>query len=161
MSAGEGVGRAERAAVDGVGHGADAAVGLQGRGSAAHPPCGSLQPAAPASIERLADQVLQALAASDLDAVRRLCAPGVVMFGTDEGERWADLESLCDALGPMRELGLRARWDPAPTIGANWTVGTVIYQSSAGPPVLTRVSLVFEAGLLVHGHFSIEGRMPV
>jgi hypothetical protein len=106
-------------------------------------------------------ELLQALAASDLDSVRRMCAERIVMYGTDTGERWDDLESLCVALDEMRSLGLTARWAEPPACGENWLAGLAIYRSDDGPPVLTRVSIVFENGLAVHGHFSLEGTMPV
>jgi len=108
-----------------------------------------------------ADDLLQALAASDLDRVRALCAPGLRMYGTDAGERWDDLASLCGALEGMRELGLRAYWREPPATGPNWVAGVAIYRSASGPEVLTRVTFVFEDGLAVHGHFSLEGEMPV
>jgi hypothetical protein len=112
-------------------------------------------------VRGLADEVLQALASSDLEALRRLCSPQLLMFGTDAGERWCDLAALCAALEPMRELGLEAHWKPEPEIGPNWAAGTAVYRSRGGPPVLARVTLVFEHDVLVHGHFSIEGQMPV
>jgi hypothetical protein len=108
-----------------------------------------------------ADALLQALAASDVDRVRDLCAPGLVMYGTDAGERWDDLASFCDALDGMRGLGLQAFWREPPATGPNWVAGVAVYRSHDGPEVLTRVTFVFEDGLAVHGHFSIEGEMPV
>jgi hypothetical protein len=108
-----------------------------------------------------ADELLQALAASDVDRVRALCAPGLVMYGTDHGERWHDLESLCEALDEMRSLGLRVRWHDEPATGPGWVAGVAIYQAARGPEVRTRVTFVFEDGLAVHGHFSLEGEMPV
>jgi hypothetical protein len=112
-------------------------------------------------VRRLADEVLQALASSNLEALRQLCSTRLVMFGTDAGERWSDLAALCAALEPMRALRLQAHWEPEPAIGHDWVAGTAIYRSSAGPAVLTRATLVFDEGVLVHGHFSIEGQMPV
>ena len=108
-----------------------------------------------------ADALLQALAASDLDRVRALCSPALVMYGTDDGERWDDLAGLCAALEGMRELGLRAHWREAPASGPNWVAGVAVYRAAGGPEVLTRVTFVFEDGLAVHGHFSLEGEMPV
>ena len=112
-------------------------------------------------LRRRADDLLQALAASDRDRVRALCAPDIVMYGTDVGERWDDLASLCAALENMRSLGLRARWREEPASGADWVAGVALYQAAEGPEVPTRVTFVFADGLAIHGHFSVEGEMPV
>ena len=108
-----------------------------------------------------ADALLQALAASDLERVRALCAPHLVMYGTDAGERWDDLDSLCEALEGMRSLELTASWREEPAVGADWVAGLALYRSAGGPASLVRVTFVFEDGLAVHGHFSLEGEMEV
>jgi hypothetical protein len=104
----------------------------------------------------LAAEILTALATSDLDRVRELTAPDVVLFGTDDGERWDDAASLIDALEEMRALGLTARWGDDLRAGHGWIAGTAIYRLSDGTELPTRVSLVFENGRLVHGHFSVS-----
>lgn len=103
----------------------------------------------------LAAELLTALATSDLDRVRALSAPDVVLFGTDEGERWDDVGSLIDALEEMRALGLSATWTADVRAGHGWVAGTAIYRLADGSELPTRVSLVLEAGRLVHGHFSV------
>jgi hypothetical protein len=104
----------------------------------------------------LAAEILTALATSDVDRVRELSAPDVVLFGTDDGERWNDAASLIDALEEMRALGLTARWGDDIRIGRGWMAGTAIYRLADGGELPTRVSLVFEDGRLVHGHFSVS-----
>ncbi len=108
----------------------------------------------------LAGRVLDALASSDVAAVRRLCAPEVVVFGTDPGERWTGVETLCAALDEMRELGLIAEWEWGPVLGSNWATGVARYRLAAGSTLEVRVTMVFEGGRLVHGHFSVEAPTP-
>jgi hypothetical protein len=103
----------------------------------------------------LAGELLTALATSDVDRVRELTAVDVVLFGTDEGERWDDVGSLIDALEEMRALGLTATWSDDVRDGHGWVAGTAVYRLADGSELPTRVSLVFEDGLLVHGHFSV------
>jgi hypothetical protein len=103
----------------------------------------------------LAGEILTALATSDVARVRELSAEDVVMFGTDDGERWEDVHSLIDALEGMRELGLTATWAGDVREGRGWVAGTAIYRLADGSELPTRVSLVFDDGRLVHGHFSV------
>ena len=107
------------------------------------------------SERELAELVLNALATSDLDRVRELATEGVVVFGTDVGERWDSRESLLEALDSMRALGLSAEWADDLRAGPGWLAGTAVYRLSDGRRLPTRVSLVFEGGRLVHGHFSV------
>jgi hypothetical protein len=103
----------------------------------------------------LATVMLTALATSDLDRVAALTAEDVVMFGTDRAERWDTRDSLIEALEEMRALGLRAAWADDVKEGRGWIAGTAVYRLSDGSELPTRVSLVFEDGRLVHGHFSV------
>ena len=103
----------------------------------------------------LAAEILTALATSDVDRVRELTAPDVVLLGTDEGERWDDVASLIGALEGMRALGLTASWSGDVREGSGWVAGTAIYRLADGSELPTRVSLVFEHDRLVHGHFSV------
>src|SRR5262249_26854130 len=109
----------------------------------------------PVTDRELARQILTALATSDVDRVRELTAEDVALFGTDEGERWDDLDSLIDALVEMRALGLTAAWGDDVRSGNGWVAGTAIYRLADGSELPTRVSLVFEDDRLVHGHFSV------
>ncbi len=103
----------------------------------------------------LAAEILTALATSDVDRVRALATADVVLFGTDEGERWDDVGSLIGALEEMRALGLTATWSGDVREGHGWVAGTAIYRLADGSELPSRVSLVFEDGRLVHGHFSV------
>ena len=78
----------------------------------------------------LATAALTALATSDIDRVRELTGPDVVVFGTDQGERWDNRSSLIDALEEMRALGLTADWDDDLRQGPGWIAGTAIYRFS-------------------------------
>ena len=109
------------------------------------------------SVTDAATRVLAAMAASDLAAVRELCREDVVVYGTDEDERWSGLDPLADALDGMRDLGLSATWAAPPTAGPAWVAGLARYTGEAIEPMLVRVTMVFDdAERLVHGHFSVE-----
>ena len=103
----------------------------------------------------LAELLLPAFAASDLKTLSAWCDEDIVLFGTDEDERWYDRESLFSALDALRAAGLRARWESEPAYGENWIGGTAIYTLPDGSNIPVRVSLVFAGGKLVHGHFSV------
>jgi hypothetical protein len=103
----------------------------------------------------LADAVLEAFATSDLAAVERLVAPSATVFGTDEGEHWHDRAGLAAALEGMRSLQLSAGWREPPETGDGWAAGVAVYRAGGGPPMATRVTMAFEAGRLVHAHFSV------
>ncbi len=103
-----------------------------------------------------ATRLLAAFAASDLALVESMCAEDVVVYGTDRGERWEDRRSLLAALEPMRALGLSAEWTVAPAVGTDWVTGVALYKGAEMDPTEVRVTMVFAADLLVHGHFSAE-----
>ncbi len=103
----------------------------------------------------LADAVLEAFATSDLEAVERLVAADATVWGTDEGEHWSDRGSFAAALDAMRSLELSASWREPPLVGDGWAAGVALYRAGGGEPMETRVTLVFEDGLLAHGHFSV------
>jgi SnoaL-like protein len=102
----------------------------------------------------LADAVLEAFSTSDLAAVERLVAPSATVWGTDDGEHWDDRAGLIAALDGMRDLQLTARWRDPPETGHGWAAGIALYRAGDGPAVETRVTMAFEAGRLVHAHFS-------
>jgi len=108
--------------------------------------------------EREAEQLLTAFATSGVATVRELCADDVTVYGTDEGERWGNLEGLCAALEAMRALGLSAKWETAPVDHGGWIAGVALYSVPGQGVVPVRVTLVFENRKLVHGHFSLEQR---
>ena len=103
----------------------------------------------------LADAVLEAFSTSDLAAVERLVAPSATVWGTDEGEHWDDRAGLIEALDGMRDLRLSARWRDPPKTGRGWAAGIALYRAGDGPEIETRVTMVFESGLLEHAHFSV------
>jgi hypothetical protein len=107
-------------------------------------------------LEATATRLLEAFAASDLEAVEAMCAEGVVVYGTDRGERWADRRSLLAALEPMRALGLSAAWVEPPAIAPGWAAGVALYEGASMDPTAVRVSMAFEGDLLAHAHFSVE-----
>ena len=109
------------------------------------------------SLRDTAARVLDAMATSDVDAVRQLCRTDVVVYGTDEDERWSGVEPLADALDGMRHLGLAAGWQAPPAAGPGWVAGVARYTGKAIEPMLVRVTMVFDdAERLAHGHFSVE-----
>jgi hypothetical protein len=103
-----------------------------------------------------ATRVLHAMAASDLDTVRTLCDPDVVVYGTDEDERWTGIEPLVGALAGMRDLRLSATWTGEPAAGPSWVAGVARYLGESIGELLVRVTMVFDDGRLAHGHFSVE-----
>lgn len=108
------------------------------------------------SLVARATDLLKALATSDLERVSELSAPEVVVYGTDQGERWSDLDDLLEALEGMRKLMLRAAWSAPPAYGSNWVAGVALYESPTMEPLPVRVTMVFQANRLIHGHFSLE-----
>ena len=54
-----------------------------------------------------ATEVLGAFAQSDVDAIERLCAPDVLVWGTDKGESWQGRQLLVDAFRGVFDLGVR------------------------------------------------------
>ena len=103
-----------------------------------------------------ATELLKALATSDLERVSQLSAPDVVVYGTDQGERWSRLDALLVALEGMRSLKLRANWSAQPASGSNWVAGVALYESPTMLPLPVRVTMVFRSNRLIHGHFSVE-----
>ena len=106
-------------------------------------------------VDRATD-LLTALASSDLKRVSELSAPDVVVYGTDQGEHWSRLDDLLEALEGMRNLMLRAAWSAPPAHGSNWVTGVALYKSPTMEPLPVRVTMVFQANRLIHGHFSVE-----
>jgi hypothetical protein len=106
-------------------------------------------------LRALAERLLPAFARSDVRLLSLLCAEDVVVVGTDAGERWEDRPSLLAAIEEMRALNLDARWGDDVVCGADWVAGTALYRLGDGTTLPVRVSLVFTAGRLAHGHFSV------
>jgi SnoaL-like domain len=107
------------------------------------------------TVRESADAVLAAFARSDLDAVKRLCAEDVVVFGTDVDEVWHDRRALAGALDGMRELDLRVRWLEYPAAGEDWLAGPAEFTLGDGSTLAVRVSMIFDGARLVHAHYSV------
>jgi hypothetical protein len=102
-----------------------------------------------------AKRLLISFATCDLPTVRRLCAPDVVIYGTEQGEYWDNLDEFCVALEAMRALGLAARWKERPVDRGGWIAGVAIYTTPGQGDVPVRVTLILQGAKVVHGHFSI------
>jgi ketosteroid isomerase-like protein len=101
----------------------------------------------------LATKLLDAFAHSDVDAIARLCADDVVVWGTDAGESWEGLAALVDAFADAFDLAVR--WVDAPLARDDWVAGHVEFDSGDGSIVPARVTMVFRGGLLRHAHYSV------
>jgi len=110
------------------------------------------------TVLELSRQLLSAFARSDLDTLATLTTENVVVFGTDESERWYDRESLFAALEEMRSLGLRAEWVSDPVCAESWAAGLALYHVSASTSLTVRVTFSFQNDLLAHGHFSVAAQ---
>lgn len=103
-------------------------------------------------IER-ATAVLHALARSDIEALDRLCADDVFLWGTDVGEVWHGKAAVLSAFRGTYDLGVR--WLGEPVHGDGWIAGDVSFEQQGEDPVRARVTMVFAAGLLAHAHYSV------
>jgi ketosteroid isomerase-like protein len=101
----------------------------------------------------LATELLGAFAHSDVDAIARLCADDVVVWGTDVGESWEGRATLVDAFAGVFDLGVR--WLGAPLARDDWVAGDVEFEADDGSVVPARVTMVFRRGLLRHAHYSV------
>jgi hypothetical protein len=104
--------------------------------------------------------ILETFARADVERARFLCAPDLLLFGTDVGELWSERESFLVDLDGMRELGLRARWREDAAVGDQWAAGIAEFTLSDGTTLPVRVTLVFAEGKLVHGHYSVASKQP-
>lgn len=100
-----------------------------------------------------ATELLSAFARSDVDAMARLCAADVVVWGTDDGESWEGRERLVDAFRGVFDLGVR--WLDEPLVRDDWVVGRIEFELGDGSLVPARVTMVFRDGLLAHAHYSM------
>lgn len=103
-----------------------------------------------------ATEVLGAFAQSDVDAIERLCAPDVLVWGTDKGESWQGRQLLVDAFRGVFDLGVR--WLGEPEAHDDWVAGEVEFELGDGTLVPARVTMVFRDGLLAHAHYSVAAR---
>ncbi|HEY3206873.1 MAG TPA: nuclear transport factor 2 family protein [Gaiellaceae bacterium] len=101
-----------------------------------------------------ATELLHAFARSDLATIRRLCAEDVLLVGTDQGEHWQGRDAVLAAFS--RAFDLAVRWTGEPVAADDWLFGTCVFtdhQSDAEQQ--TRVTMVFQDGLLAHAHYSV------
>jgi ketosteroid isomerase-like protein len=103
-----------------------------------------------------ATAVLHAFARSDVEAIDRLCADDVLLWGTDTGEAWRGKTNVLAAFAGTYDLGVR--WLEPPLSGSDWAAGPVEFDLGDGARVEARVTMVFHDGLLVHGHYSVAAR---
>jgi hypothetical protein len=102
----------------------------------------------------LATRLLQAFARSNVGEIEELCADHVFLVGTDQGELWHGREAVLAAFeGGTYDLGVE--WVGAPAIRGQAVVGGARFTLPGGATQDARVTLVFEHGRCVHGHYSV------
>ena len=106
-----------------------------------------------AELLALADRLLQAFACSDLSEIEELCGDHIILVGTDVGELWHGKEAVLGAFeGGTYDLGVE--WIGVPMIRGQAVVGDARFTTPDGATQDARVTLVFENGRCVHGHYS-------
>jgi len=105
------------------------------------------------SLQARATQLLEAFARSDLTTIDRLCADDLLLWGTDEGEAWNGKADVLARFAGAYDLGVR--WRGEPVVGDQWLAGLIEFTLPEGESLPARVTMVFRAGLLVHGHYSV------
>jgi hypothetical protein len=106
-----------------------------------------------AELLALADRLLQAFARSDLAEIEELCGDHVILVGTDAGELWHGKEAVLGAFeGGTYDLAVA--WVGRPAIRGQAVVGEARFTLPDGSTQDARVTLVFENGRCVHGHYS-------
>jgi ketosteroid isomerase-like protein len=102
----------------------------------------------------LADRLLQAFARSDVAEIDALCADDVILVGTDEGERWHGKAAVLAGFeGGTYDLAVA--WVGEPQLCGQAVVGDARFTLPGGATQDARVTLVFEDGRCVHGHYSV------
>ena len=100
-----------------------------------------------------ATALLHAFARSELTVIDRLCSDDVVVFGTDERERWAGKRQLLESFAGAYDLAVA--WVGTPRVGEGWLAGDAEFVLPDGARQPVRVTMVFRDGLLAHAHYSI------
>lgn len=95
-----------------------------------------------------ATALLHAFARSDLAVIERLCAPDVLLLGTDEGERWEGRDVVVAAFAGAFDL--EVAWVGEPTVRDDWVFGDVRFGDQPA-----RVTMVFRDARLAHAHYSV------
>jgi hypothetical protein len=101
----------------------------------------------------LADRLLQAFARSDVGEIEQLCGEHIILVGTDVGELWHGKEAVVAAF-EGGTYDLRVAWAARPSIRGQAVVGEARFTLPDGATQDARVTLVFEDGRCVHGHYS-------
>jgi ketosteroid isomerase-like protein len=100
-----------------------------------------------------ATELLHAFARSDLDAIDRLCAEDVFVWGTDAGEVWDGKAAVVASFAGAFDL--RVEWVGEPLVRHDWVAGDAEFALGDGTRVPARVTMVFREGLLAHAHYSV------
>jgi ketosteroid isomerase-like protein len=106
-----------------------------------------------------ADELVRAFASSDLTTIDALCTDDVVVWGTDEGERWSSKLQVLAAFAGAFDL--EVRWSTDPIVRDNWLTGELEFASAQGDPTHARVTLIFRGSQLAHAHYSIARLRPL
>lgn len=100
-----------------------------------------------------ADALLQAFARCDLEAIRRLSAPDLLLVGTDRDELWHGRDTVLTAFADAYDL--RVRWLTEPVTADDWLFGVCVFSNGDGVETPARVTMIFRDGLLSHAHYSV------
>jgi hypothetical protein len=107
-----------------------------------------------ADLLRLGDRLLQAFAHSDLAEIDALCADDIVLVGTEAAELWRDKAAVLETFG-AGVYDLSVAWIGTPVVRGQAVVGDARYTTLDGATQDARVTMVFEDGRCVHGHYSV------
>ena len=99
-----------------------------------------------------ADSLLDAFARSDVEALDRLCADDVLVWGTDAGEEWSGKAELLAAFEGAFDL--QVAWTRELRSAGGWVAGEAEFTLADGTHMSARVTMLFGDGLLVHAHYS-------
>jgi hypothetical protein len=88
-----------------------------------------------------------------MEVIAELCAPDVVLIGTDTNERWQGRDAVLESLAGAFDLD--AQWSSPPIIRDSWLFAEVAFTDGVGSTVHARVTMVFRGGLLAHAHYSV------
>jgi SnoaL-like protein len=100
-----------------------------------------------------ATEILHAFARSDLDAIERLCADDVLVWGTDADEVWYGKQAVLAEFAGAFDF--HVRWVDEPVVRGASIAGWAEFDEGDGEPLAVRVTMVFHQGLLTHAHYSI------
>jgi ketosteroid isomerase-like protein len=105
-----------------------------------------------------ADELIRALASSDLAAIDEICSDDILLWGTDVNEVWSSKAEVLEAFAGTFDL--RVRWREEPVIKDSWLAGVVVFGQDGRHVMEARVTLVFREGLVAHAHYSVAQPSP-